>query len=235
MRGPRSPRRWLAGLALAGAAGCGGGGGERFLDPRLTRGTVDFEVDAAALAASWRLEDVDFAADDCAFVEGSIAQPGLRRLLRFDTVIANYGEFPATIGDPSDPEPPFTAADFEWSPCHQHFHFTGYADYELRDVSGAAVGTGHKQAFCLLDTVQVVDGRGTRRFDCEFQGISSGWADEYDSSLDGQWIDVTGLPEGDYALVVSVNPNGAFVESPDLRPDVAMVTVHVPDPAAPVP
>ncbi len=235
MRRADSLRRRLAVLFLAGAAGCGGGGGDPFLDPRLTRGTVDFEVDAGALAASWRLEDVDFAPDDCAIVEGSIAQPGLRRLLRFDTVIANFGEFPATIGDPADPEAPFTPADFEWSPCHDHFHFMGYADYELRDVAGAVVGTGHKQAFCLLDSVQVVEGRSTRRYDCEFQGISSGWADAYDSTLDGQWIDVTGLPEGDYALVVTVNPSGAFVESPDLRANVGIVTVHVPDPLAPVP
>jgi lysyl oxidase len=34
----------------------------------------------------------------------------------------------------------------------------------------------------------------------------------YGNSLDCQWIDVTGLPSGNYQLSVSVNPSRTFEE-----------------------
>jgi hypothetical protein len=40
-----------------------------------------------------------------------------------------------------------------------------------------------------------------------------GWADVYDHSLDCQWIDVTGVPAGDYLLRLTVNPSGTFPEA----------------------
>jgi hypothetical protein len=33
---------------------------------------------------------------------------------------------------------------------------------------------------------------------CGNQGITSGWADLYSKNLSGQWIDITGVPDGDY-------------------------------------
>jgi hypothetical protein len=33
-------------------------------------------------------------------------------------------------------------------------------------------------------------------YDCDNQGITSGWEDVYDRSLDCQWIDVTGIKPG---------------------------------------
>ncbi|MHC5012390.1 MAG: hypothetical protein ACYTG6_15845, partial [Planctomycetota bacterium] len=58
----------------------------------LSPNSVDFMVDALELTDSWRLSDEDFAADDCAIVEGLIPEPGLRRLLRFSTHILNMGD-----------------------------------------------------------------------------------------------------------------------------------------------
>jgi hypothetical protein len=72
-------------------------------------------------------------------------------------------------------------------------------------------------------------------FDCDFQGLSSGWADIYQHILDGQWVDVTGVPEGDYRLSVTVNAEGKVVEVDDRWPDTVSVPVHVPDPSAPLP
>ena len=99
------------------------------------------------------------------------------------------------LGDPVAPEAPLTAADFEFAACHDHYHFEGWASYELRDAGGTVVVTGHKQAFCLLDTRAYVLGQVPQGFDCDFQGLSSGWADVYDGSLDGQCLDVTVVPE----------------------------------------
>jgi hypothetical protein len=44
------------------------------------------------------------------------------------------------------------------------------------------------------------------------QGLSVGWGDTYHSYLDGQTLDLTGLPDGFYALVSTVNPDGAVLE-----------------------
>ena len=54
---------------------------------------------------------------------------------------------------------------------------------------------------------------GHRFSDCDNQGISAGWEDSYDSSLDCQWLDITGVPAGDYILRVTVNPDSLFPET----------------------
>lgn len=160
--------------------------------------------------------------------------PGLRRLLRFDTIVVNLGDENVVLGDPAAPEPPFLPADFIFSPCHGHYHFEGWANYELRDSTGAVVAFGHKQAFCLLDSLRYV-ALPSERYDCDFQGISAGWGDLYSRELDGQWVDITGVPEGDYDLVVTVNADGKVLEAHDEHPNTATVPVHVPDPAQPPP
>jgi hypothetical protein len=188
-------------------------------------------VDAEVLADSLEFEDRFFGAGDCSLEEGSVGDEGTRRLLLFDTVMVNQGDEDIVLGSPTDPEPPLVPGDFEYSPCHDHYHFTGWADYALKDALGATVAFGHKQAFCLLDSLNYF-GRPSHHYDCAFQGISAGWADIYDKSLDGQWVDVTGVPEGDYFLEVSVNVLGKVPER-DLLPNVVSVPVHVPDPSGP--
>jgi hypothetical protein len=56
----------------------------------------------------------------------------------------------------------------------------------------------------------------------------------YDRGVPGQWVDVSGLPGGDYVLVVSVNAAGAIFEADDLRPNEAQVEVTLPPPSQPV-
>lgn len=233
---PSTRRRGLALVALAGLAACGGGGGGGGGggDPGLTPNSVDVTVDLQAIERSWILRDETFAPTHCAVIEGA-TQPGLRRLLRFDTIIINMGQLHLTIGDPDAPEPPIVPGDFEFAPCHDHHHFTGWSTYELRTLGGALVAEGHKQAFCLLDTVRYVFGRPSQGYDCHFQGLSSGWGDEYDRSLDGQWVDVTGVPAGTYRLVVSINVAGKVAEANDVWPNTAEVMVTLPDPSQPLP
>jgi len=217
----RTMRAWttIAVLVLL-VVGCGGS------DEQIATG-VDLEVDRQSTVATLRLTEEDFASDDCALAEGAIAAPGRRRLLRFDTVVVNRGSADLVLGDPADPAPPFSAADFEFSPCHQHYHFLGFAEYELRDGNDRLVGFGHKQSFCMTDSERVA-GDAPHRFDCKFQGITVGWADRYGSELDGQWIDVTDVAPGDYTLVVSVNPRHAIPEAAGGAPNVIRVPVTVP-------
>ena len=53
-------------------------------------------------------------------------------------------------------------------------------------------------------------------FDCytSFQGISSGWVDQYHQSTEGQQLDLTGVPDGtDYYLVSTANYARIFTET----------------------
>lgn len=237
----RSLRRAAALLMLL-AVGCGGGGASAppapppdvLLPDGRTRGSVDFLIDAQVLADRVLLVDRTFAPDDCAVVEGLIAAAGTRRLVLFDTKIINMGELDLHIGDPSAPEPPLDPSAFEYHDCHGHFHLHGYASYELRTLLGAAAATGTKQGFCLLDSTQVLAGSQPRRYDCADQGLSSGWADLYGRTLNGQWIDVTGVPAGDYVLRVTINAEGNLPEAVDHYPNTAAVSVRLPDPGTPI-
>jgi hypothetical protein len=224
------PLRRAAAVAVAAvlaSCGSGGGGGGDGLLP-LTPGSIDLFIDAEAAEQSMQLVVRTFAPDHCAVVEGATVA-GTRRLLRFDTVIANLGEMPLFVGDPEDPVAPLEPEDFEYSPCHDHHHFSGFVEYELRDADDDLAGLGHKQAFCLLDSLMYRPAPSLD-FDCHFQGISPGWADLYDRSLDGQWVDVTDVAPGDYTLVIIVNANGAFDEGLDLYENVARIPVTIPPP-----
>jgi hypothetical protein len=135
--------------------------------------------------------------------------PGIRKLLRFDVKVDNRGDEDLVIGDPRElPEL------FDYSACHGHYHFAQASRYELLDAAGTVVATGRKQGFCLEDTNPLSPAtQHPRRYNCEFQGISVGYADVYPAELDCQWIDVTDLPAGDYTLHVVWNPEGLLSEA----------------------
>ena len=101
---------------------------------------------------------------------------------------------------------------FEYSDCHEHHHFAGYASYELVGADGVVV-TGHKQAFCLLDSIQRDLSVQGPRYSCTNQGITAGWADSYPAFLPCQWIDITGVTPGAYTLRITVNPMRVFEEA----------------------
>lgn len=111
----------------------------------------------------------------------------------------------------------------EYHARHGHTHFDGWAVYRLRAVTaagdaGAIVAEGDKTSFCLLDIIQysALEGELPRYTTCgrSVQGISTGWADVYDRELDGQWIDVTDLPDGPYWLEAEVDPERRILEVP---------------------
>lgn len=88
------------------------------------RGCPDLLVDQLHLAAGAQTVEV-FSAEDCPVVEGA-TQAGVRQLLRFTYSSPNHGDGDLIVGDPSD-HPRW----FEFSACHDHYHFREYADYRL--------------------------------------------------------------------------------------------------------
>jgi hypothetical protein len=195
----------------------------------MTADSIDFEIDATALENSMGIEERDFLASDCAVLEGTLGGTGRRRLLTFDTVVVNWGQLDVHIGDPAAPVAPLVPADFVYSPCHDHYHFVDFIRYRL--LSGASeVAVGYKQAFCLRDNAAYTP-LHARGYECDDQGISAGWSDVYDHRLDGQWIDITDVPAGDYVLEATVNAAGKIPEVHDVRPNT--ITVSVTIPAAP--
>jgi hypothetical protein len=184
----------------------------------------DLTVDAQSLQDSIEIQTQDFTQSSCAVVENCVDGLGERTLLRFDTVTPNLGPGDVFLGDPvGNPE-------FVWSPCHMHYHFQEYADYRLLDMAGNIVARGHKQAFCLVDLWQPpgLSGDPHPQFtNCGFQGISAGWADVYSRVLDCQWIDITGVPSGQYILEVQINPAHVIQEG-NYQNNVGRAEVTIP-------
>ena len=181
----------------------------------------DLTIDGARLAASVDFKTQPFKSTDCAVREGCVSGTGKRVLLRFDVATPNIGTADLVLGSP------INNPLFEFSPCHGHYHFSGYALYDLLNLSGTVIVAGHKQAFCLEDFAQFDPNAGPAKFDCSYQGISAGWQDIYGKYLDCQWIDVTGVPPGNYLLRVTINPYRILTES-DYSNNTAIVPVTIP-------
>ncbi|WP_438028395.1 lysyl oxidase family protein [Sorangium sp. So ce233] len=194
------------------------------LEPGATCPLPDLTVSADVAQFSMSIGHEVFPADSCAIVEGCVGSAGDRRLMRFSTETPNVGEADMILGDPT------LVPGFEFSACHAHYHFNGYARYELLDATGSVVATGHKQAFCLLDSspVGVPGAPTTPRYHCGFQGIQRGWSDVYHASLDCQWVDITGVAAGDYLLRIAINHDRTLPES-DYDNNTVEVPVTIPE------
>ena len=191
-------------------------------------GKPDLTVDPQRFVAQMEIVDRLFEADSCALAEGVVGAAGYRRILRFDTVVMNAGDGDLVVGDRSDPNNPY-AAWFEFSACHGHYHIRGFSAYELLNPDGTIAAVGHKQGFCFEDSFKY-DGGKSHGYLCSYQGITSGWGDWYYKQLTGQWIDITGVPEGDYVVRVTINAAGTFDEGTNRYPNVVAARIHVPDP-----
>jgi len=192
-------------------------------------GKPDLVVDPQRFVSKMEIVDRLFAEGNCAIEEGAVGGAGVRRLLRFDLIVMNSGNGDLVAGDRSDSNNPH-AEQFESAPCHSHYHLRGFSNYELLNTERTTVVTGHKQSFCLGDSFKFAGGDKTNDFNCGFQGISSGWADWYSRKQTGQWIDITGVPEGDYIVRVTVNAAGTFDEGQNRYTNSVETSFHVPDP-----
>jgi hypothetical protein len=167
-----------------------------------------------------------FATNSCAVLEG-LVQAGTRTIIRFSTQTENSGNADLYFGNPaSNPL-------FVWAPCHAHYHFQNYMSYRLRNSSGLIAAIGLKVGFCVLDVFRWnPNSTSSALYTCSNQGIQQGWGDLYDSSLDGQWIDITGLPAGNYTIELECNPQGIIQES-NYGNNLTTVPLQIGNPNAP--
>ncbi|MFM9951877.1 MAG: lysyl oxidase family protein [Saprospiraceae bacterium] len=167
----------------------------------------DIEVNENALKNSLLFSDFNNS-NPCLVSEGCLRGMGPRHIIEFSTMIKNIGDAdyyigspPANITDPSN--------QFVYDPCHQHWHYMGYADYLLYNSSGYRVPIGSKTGFCVLD-LNCNSGVNSQ-YDCANMGLSAGCSDTYMVGTPCQWMDITDIPPGDYTMVVRVN----WDKSPD--------------------
>jgi hypothetical protein len=159
-----------------------------------------------------------FGERDCALQEGAVGAPGWRRLLQFEATVHNVGNAPMHVGwvNAGGEE-----SVFEFAPCHDHVHYRHYGIFTLDDGDGLALGElgSSKQAFCVQSTDRPANHELsplTHDYSCRFQGIQTGWADEYIAGLDTQWIDVTDVEVGPDGRTLTLgfisNPEGFLCE-----------------------
>src|SRR5262249_48891645 len=95
-----------------------------------SRGCPDLILSQTLMALHLVLDSRQVSAQSCAAIEGE-AQPGNRRLLRFNSASINAGEGALIVGMPSShPEL------YDFVTCHGHPHFKSYAAYRLWTRSG---------------------------------------------------------------------------------------------------
>jgi hypothetical protein len=115
--------------------------------------------------------------------------------------------------------------EFTYHPGHFHWHMKNFALYEVLPVSAfgepsAAVASNKKVGYCLMDLRlegRLAGGSEPPRAqyigcDKEIQGISVGWGDIYEYFRPDQWVDVTDLADGLFALRSTVDPDNLLLE-----------------------
>ena len=201
---------------------------------------ADLKVDPNTMTKSWRVATSTFSATNCAVVEGEVVA-GTRKLLRFTTTYPNIGTAALVVGAPSvHPEwfeysPCHKHYHFKDYTDYRLWTAQGYSQWvALRAANPSTVLSrdlllqnpsiaaqmlhGDKRGFCVIDVKYYgpkVTGKPPTPVyaDClNNQGISVNWADEYNYTLSGQWIDITGAPSGTYTLEVEVNAEHLFTE-----------------------
>ncbi|MDX9911728.1 MAG: lysyl oxidase family protein, partial [Phycisphaerales bacterium] len=183
----------------------------------------------------------DIIASTSHLYDNEIRNEGGRRVLRLSNGTPNIGDGPLHLYGGQDlgngtqeviqrifrDDGTFTdrvAGSFIYHPTHNHIHVENWCIYRLREVLpedgvGDIIAEGAKTSFCVLD-LGLYDS-SLPNFDpspnytscgSTTQGLSVGWLDVYSKGLDGQLIDITGVPDGEYWLESQVDPDDAFVE-----------------------
>jgi hypothetical protein len=134
---------------------------------------------------------------------------------------------------------------FVYHPGHGHIHFEDWTVFRLRRMLpasnvGEIVGAGSKTSFCIVEIVAedpTLPGHSELpAFNgcAQVQGLRPGWADVYGATLEGQYIDLTGVPDGVYWLEGDIDPNNQVLESNESN-NVVRIPVGIGNPPAVVP
>lgn len=113
---------------------------------------------------------------------------------------------------------------------HNHWHWEGFSLYEIWSIDedgnlAELLSESGKVGYCIRDDsrIDAFDVRfekpniaaspGYRSCGVQQQGLSVGWVDTYAHNTPGQTLDITGIPEGIYALRSVANPDGYILEA----------------------
>jgi hypothetical protein len=127
-------------------------------------------------------------------------------------------------------------------PPYGHLFLVGIGEYRIRTVTagngvGPVVASQIKTSYGLFDSdaydIGLPGAPDNEHYvgADQYLGISVGWADVYPWWFAGQYIDVTGLPDGQYWLEAEVDPNNLLEESDETN-NITRVLVNlvVPEP-----
>ena len=195
----------------------------------------DLIINTDRLRQSLLIDTRRFDNYSCALNEACIGGLGERRLLKFDTTFINQGRSKLTL-----PKPSTRPAEFPYDACHGHYHYTGFAEFQLlsnRTLTNGALASirrGRKHGSCMVSSNRFSTSligpdimcRGTIN-NCDNPGLDRGWMYTFASSLDCQWIDITGVPAGNYTLRIEINAQRRILEE-SYDNNVETITVTIP-------
>lgn len=111
---------------------------------------------------------------------------------------------------------------------HNHWHLNGYQRFWIQKLDGTVLKYLKKIGFCAFDSYYYGSKKAAfytaARSVCQvnanktvLMGTSRMWGDVYRSTIAHQWIDITGIPNGDYLVNFIADPplstGGSFLES----------------------
>ena len=111
---------------------------------------------------------------------------------------------------------------------HNHFHALDLQRIRIQNLDHETIRNSAKTGFCFLDSYNYGSPKPSRfnseHYVCAIapnktvpMGIAINWGDIYRSTLAFQWIDITGMPSGDYLIKIIADPSwqtgGRFLES----------------------
>jgi hypothetical protein len=134
---------------------------------------------------------------------------------------------------------------------HEHFHLMHLERYRLMALDGRELDRATKRGFCLGDTAEsalpLANKASTRVFSHDpatacgahnpaarrvVLGLSVGWGDLYLPFVEGQYVDLDGVPAGVYRVLGEVDPARRLLES-DSSDNVAGVDIRLSWPDGP--
>lgn len=118
------------------------------------------------------------------------------------------------------------AGTFILHPTHNHWHFENFVTFSLLSLEndgslGDEISSTGKITYCIHDYEPLSEdflGKPESvvypwcTSSLSVQGISVGWADTYEADVDGQELDITGVPDGTYILKTLVDPENLLIE-----------------------
>ena len=165
-----------------------------------------------------------------------------RKALRFSTTVTNVGQWPLEMWGVYDPNTGKTLATqyiqsrnevlekfvgyFIYHPTHFHWHYENFTVFELWSYDALdgtleqLLATTGKMSFCITDNMithrDMKNAPATAQFPTcnpKVQGISVGWSDIYFSTVPGQHLDITNVPDGYYAVRSMADPDNLLLET----------------------